>query len=287
MAVNHRDAEYSVECLQVLLQQERIAQRTTLSLSSDNISYEAVEVFGGFLRETPCRLQATHLLFLPRRQFRRLLESLHTNRSVKELCIQGLQDNEAALWIADLLRHKTDFMDIGFYHCCFPFTQIFPQLHGQSNLKDPALYSCRINTDELFLFHDPETAQLFVDNILPSSTLEKLWITDCGDITENRPLMTVIHQNTSIVRLLFDGHAFLTTITKRYICLGHVHVMLGTRTTTTLPGAATVGDVIVVPTIPPPCGLWPTVLATVGQGNQGATLVFTILRDRLATWMAP
>jgi hypothetical protein len=75
---------------------------------------QAIEIFGCFLRETPCCLLLQAALWIldwgcvPQQQIRRLLEALHTNRSVKELHLHHL-DNVDASWIADLLQHKTDF----------------------------------------------------------------------------------------------------------------------------------------------------------------------------------
>jgi hypothetical protein len=97
--VEQRDAQFTVECLQLLLQQERIAERATFCLYNHHISDAAMDVFCGFLRETsPCHLQSLGLAsnLLPR-QFRRLLEALHTNRSVKELHIHGLHDDVRSL----------------------------------------------------------------------------------------------------------------------------------------------------------------------------------------------
>jgi hypothetical protein len=136
MTVHQRDDEYIVECLRVLLQQERIAQRTTLSLENGDISDAAINIFAGFLRETtpPCRLRCLDLWSLPDQQARRLLEALHTNRYVKELCIFNLKNNEGALWIADLLRHKTDIVTLEFRRCRFSLARILPFLHGQTAL---------------------------------------------------------------------------------------------------------------------------------------------------------
>jgi hypothetical protein len=91
---------------------------------------------------------------------------------------------------------------------------------------------------------------------------------------------------------------FIDSILRRNKYLGLVRGLLGTRATTTplllpttsmttLPttSGSTAGE---EPSIPPPCGLWANGLATVGrQDSHGATPVFTILSDRLATWIEP
>jgi hypothetical protein len=116
-------AQYIVECHQVLLQQERIAQRMMLNVENvDDISDKAIDIYTSFLRETtpPCRLlQSLYLWNLPPRQASCLLKVWHTNRSVKTPYMNNFQENDAALWIAALLRHKADFTDIGFSGCVF------------------------------------------------------------------------------------------------------------------------------------------------------------------------
>jgi hypothetical protein len=310
--VSQRDAEYIVECVRLLLV---VVQAMALSLDDYEISDEAIEVFGRFLSETS-QLHTLFLWELPPRQIRRLLDSLHTNRSVKKLFVRKLQDNEGALWFADLLRRKTNFTELRLYHCRFPFTQILPLLRGQPNLKALAFVDgccSSSNYDRLLLFNDPEFTQLFVDNLLlsPSTTLKGLWVEDCGMLVHSRPLtnrpsMAGFHKNTTLIELR-GGHddttsLFIEPILRRNRYLGYVHDMLGTRMTTMLPTSsfpavtsltlppAIAGKkkIVIAPTIPPPCdSLWATVLAKVGQGTQGATPVFTILHDRLATWMEP
>jgi hypothetical protein len=54
MEVNLRDAEYIVEYYRILLQQEKISERTKLCFCSNDISDEAIDVFCGFLRDPPC-----------------------------------------------------------------------------------------------------------------------------------------------------------------------------------------------------------------------------------------
>jgi hypothetical protein len=65
--------------------------------------------------------------------------------------------------------------------------------------------------------------------------------------------------------------------------LSHVNVMLETTTSSTLHHEAAIAP----PSIPPPGSLWSTVLSKVGHGPQGASPVYTILCDRLATWIPP
>jgi hypothetical protein len=80
--IYHRDAEYIVECMCMLLQDETFARRMVLLLDNDGFSDAAIAVFCGFLRLTTCHFRALWLRDLPPRQTRRLLEALHTNRSV-------------------------------------------------------------------------------------------------------------------------------------------------------------------------------------------------------------
>jgi hypothetical protein len=136
MAVSQRDAEYIMECLRILLQDETsINQATSLSLDDCNISDETIEVFGQFLSETSSSpFRVLYVWKLPPGQVRRLLAALHTNTSVKQLCICMLRDDIGASWIADLLRHKTDFRHLHLDQCRFPVTNILPVLRGQPNL---------------------------------------------------------------------------------------------------------------------------------------------------------
>jgi hypothetical protein len=119
-----------------------------------------------------------------------------------------------------------------------------------------------------------------LDNLLlsPSTTLTTL-ILQTGESLENRLLMMSIHKNTSLVTIWanndYEMQQVINSILKRNRYLGCVHGMLGTRTAD------------IAPTIPPSCGLWGAVLAKVGQGTQGASPVFAIFRNRLATWMEP
>jgi hypothetical protein len=63
MAVSQRDAEYIVECLRILLQDETsIDQTMALSLDDGEISDEAIAVFARFLHEAAqCLLHALYL----------------------------------------------------------------------------------------------------------------------------------------------------------------------------------------------------------------------------------
>jgi hypothetical protein len=276
MGIDQRNAEYIVECMRILLQHEMIAGKTMLFLDRVEISDEAIAVFGQFLRETPCPLRALGLWDdLPPRQVHRLLEALHTNRSVKELRIFNLQqDDDAASRIADLLRHKTDSTVLDLRSCRLSFAQIFPLLRGQPHLKTLMFCICRTNSNGSLLFNDPECTQLFVDNVLlsPPPTLQTLYFHGCVASVHNQPLMAGLHKNTTITRGDYGD------ILQRNVYLGHVHGMLGTtRTPTPLAAVGAAGNVIVAaPTIPPPCGLWATVMAKVGHGTHGATPVFTI-----------
>jgi hypothetical protein len=297
MTVHQRDAEYIVECMRILQHTEI----NSLLFSDGNISDEAVDVFGGFLRQTLCPVRVLWLWNLPPRQFRRFLEALHTNRSVKELCISSLKGDEGASWIADLLRYKRNFTDIYLSVCCFPFTQIFPLLRGQSALTGLTLNGCSISnsSNAICLFNDSESTQLLIDNILlpPSPSVATLKLFDLrqgwGVSMENRPLMAALHKNTTIVKFQTapdeEIRRFLAPIALRNIHLAHINAMLGSTSSEghSLREHATAQQSNSSTTIPPPTELWPTVLAKVGQGSQGATPVFVILCNRLATWIEP
>jgi hypothetical protein len=67
-------------------------------------------------------LKALHVRNMQSRHFRRLLEAMHTNTSIKELHIfiygdgmQALCGADGGMWIATLLCHKTDFVDLTFH----------------------------------------------------------------------------------------------------------------------------------------------------------------------------
>jgi hypothetical protein len=289
MTVHYRDAQYIVECMRILLQQERIAQKSILYLLNDGISDEAIDVFVGFLRDTPCQLHTLDWWNLPPQQVRRLLEALHTNRSVKKLVIGNLQSNDAAFWITDLLRHKKDFTEFQFGLCRFPFTQILPLLGGQPNLRSLAF-------SDLSLFDDPESTQLFVDNVLfsPYTTLKTLYFQNGGVSLKNQPLMAAFHKNTTLLELSSQFYTsfglFIAPILRRNRNLELVHDMLGTTSASTEqtppPCSSSSSSSI---TVPPPCGIWPAVMAKVGQDYKslGATPVLVILCNRLATWITP
>jgi hypothetical protein len=298
MAVRQRDAAYIVECLQVLLHtHEGIAQSAILSLDDDEISDEAIDIFCGYpLRHTPCHLPVLWLWDLPYQQVHRLLTALHTNRSVKNTTIYRLQESKGALWIAELLCHKADFSMLHVLDCCFPFKKILPLLsNGQPSLKSRSFEDCRISSD-ILMFNDQDSSQLFVDNVLltPSTILQKLLVANCGVSADNRPLMAGFHKNTTLVEVETDHNddatrLFMDPILQRNVFMGFVHEVLGTTRPTTFLDGVVGEDIDIAPTntLPPPCSLWPTVLAKVGQGTQGASPVFTILQDRLVTWIPP
>lgn len=202
MAVNRRGAEYIVECLGVHLQEQHISEATALAFSRDEISDEAIDVFGGFLRETttPCQhLVHLYMAHLPPLQFRRLLAALRSNTSVKVIVIIGLgQDEGAASWVADLLRHKSDnSTDFYLYDCGFSLTQVIPLVqHGQQpqHLRREVGFR-EFHVGDHLLFNDPESTRLLIDNnflLTPSTTLTQIQMLDCGIPTNNRPLMTGI-----------------------------------------------------------------------------------------------
>jgi hypothetical protein len=312
MAVSRRDAEYIVECLRLIL----VAHPgMVLCLAYGEISDLAIGVFGRFLRETHCHLHDIWSWNLPDQQTRRLLAALHTNRSVKKLCIYKLLDNEGASWSANLLLHKTDiaYLHFHFQLCRFPLKQILPLLRGQPHLKKLIFINSNDDPvdpegddddddddesldDDLLLFNDPEFTQLFVDNVLlrPPRTLKTLCLDSCGVSLENQPLMAGFHKNTTIVELSSEHDAairrYIDPIMRRNRYLEHGHGLLGRTTTpSTFPPTAAGLDeraAIVAPTTP--LGLWATVLEKVGRNDtQGSSPVFTILCNRLATWIPP
>jgi hypothetical protein len=135
-----------------------------------------------------------------------------------------------------------------------------------------------------------------VDHILlsPTTAIKKLSLQSCGVSVRNRPLMAGIHKNTSLFQL-WGGDAtsrlFIDSILQPNVYLGHVHSILRSTASTFPATRAVVGENVAVvqpTTIPPPCNLWATVMAKVGQGTtQGSCPVFTILQDQLATLIPP
>jgi hypothetical protein len=122
---------------------------------------------------------------VPPQQIRRLLEALRENTSVNVLCICELQYHEGAFWIADMLRRKTKFVTIHLYKTRFALTHILPFLlsKGQPHhLKALGLCDCRIKNNGLLQFEDPESTQLFVDNVLmsPSTAITSLYLFSRG-----------------------------------------------------------------------------------------------------------
>jgi hypothetical protein len=208
MTANPRDAEYMVECLRMILQEESGAERLTLCLESDGISgAAAIDIVRGFLHETTtpsCLLQSLSLCGLCRlgkcADYWQICAP--TDPSIKRFCIYSLQDHQGALWIADLLHHKTRFYRILHLRMpLFPFTQILPCLRGQPHLQELKLAFCCIR-NHFSLFHDPECTQLFVDNVLlaPSANnLKRLLVVDCGMTMDNQPLLTGLLKNISLL----------------------------------------------------------------------------------------
>jgi hypothetical protein len=206
---------------------------------------------------------------MPPQQIRRMLAALHTNRSVKELNIFNLMYNDGASWVADLLRHKTDFTDFHLTSCSFQlFTQILPLLRGQRNLPTVRFSGCRSGNggvNDILLFDDPEYTQLFVNNVLlsPFTSIKTLFLNYCGASVHNRQLMEDIRKNTTIVKLLTIDERTdrsIAPILQRNVFLNHANGMLmGTTTSTSTTTEQT------PPTHPPPCGLWPAVIAKVGR----------------------
>jgi hypothetical protein len=69
--------------------------KTTLALTC--ISNEALGVFCGFLQEAPGHLRSLFLGDLTRQHLRRLIEALHSNSSVEELSMDGLEENDGTI----------------------------------------------------------------------------------------------------------------------------------------------------------------------------------------------
>jgi hypothetical protein len=109
---NRRDAEYMVECLRVLLPMEIInpQKQTALYFAGDGISNETCAVICNFLQQPDAHLTTFLLGHLPPEQYRRVLESLHNNPSVKELHLSFIDGVNGGLPVSEMLRHKTDLV---------------------------------------------------------------------------------------------------------------------------------------------------------------------------------
>jgi hypothetical protein len=125
--VDRRDAEYMVECLRVVLPMEIIIpqKQTALCLEGSSISREAFAVICNFLQQPDAHLTTFILGHLPPEQYRRVLESLHNNASVKELHLHSDNSHiDGGLPVSEMLRNKTDLVILRFdFGCepCFPY----------------------------------------------------------------------------------------------------------------------------------------------------------------------
>jgi hypothetical protein len=113
------------------------------------------------------------------------------------------------------------------------------------------------------------------------------------DAQQQNNLMTAFRQNVSIVKIADQSHTRfsddprLGPILTRNQQLVQLDSMLGTTTTTegtNASNATTTSTAAMAPSTPRD-GLWALVLAKVGQGSDGGSPVFKILRNRLATWI--
>lgn len=143
--ISRRDAVYIVDCLREFLPQ--LNSGTLLLLGEDEISDQAIDVFCGFLNED-LLLPGLCLWNLPRTQFRRLLEALHPNTSVRYLCIGLVDGNEGGLSIADLLTHKSNLTHVRLAGCHFPISLILPDLRrGHLHLGKLQISSCAMDDE--------------------------------------------------------------------------------------------------------------------------------------------
>jgi hypothetical protein len=89
-----------------------------LWLGDVELTDEAVEVLCSCLQHTTVALFGLTLYTsLPFEQLRRLLQALHTNKSVKRLSIHDVEienDSEFGTCVTELLQHKTDFTELFF-----------------------------------------------------------------------------------------------------------------------------------------------------------------------------
>jgi Leucine Rich repeat len=156
-----RDAEYIVQCLRAVLPLEssrRNAQEKAvqLFLNGNGTPDEALAVFCDFLQQPQ---QPNNCFFslrlgqMPPLQFRRLLESLRHNTSVKELALHSLREDDVALCGTEVLQHKTDFIALRLWNCRFRIADIPLLLRRElTHLQTLAVESCAIGDEELLLF---------------------------------------------------------------------------------------------------------------------------------------
>ena len=162
-------------------------------------------------------------------------------------------------------------------------------MRGQRKLQKLQLFWCRDTRSGLLLFDDPEITQLFIDNVLlsPSTAIKNLMLDSCGATSENQPLMAGFHKNTTLLECSDDDTAFRRfndAILRRNKHLVQIKAMLGTSLDDDSSSSSREHPTAnSTTTISPPTGLWPTVLAMVGECRQGATPVYSILCNRLAT----
>jgi hypothetical protein len=151
------------------------------------------------------------------------LEALHTNRSVtisSPAILKKLKEFHGKPTCCVTKKTLQDFFCSTVCHV--PIAPILPLLNnaGQPNLKELGLDQCCNNSNGLLLFQDPESTQLFVDNVLvsPSTAIKKLYLSSCGLSLENQPLMAGFHKNTTIVEMMSYRDALQSVFSSTPFC---------------------------------------------------------------------
>jgi hypothetical protein len=226
-----RDAEYIVQHLQAVLfivprpeeEEEKedgivipndARPRKTLVLSflftRGSLTDEAITVFCTFLQSAANNNNnnnAQHSLQvrlsgiakdLPHLQLRRLLKALHTNTFVKELEIFDCNDDDVCGWISNMLKHKTDLVDLSFA-VCKPrrdslIALLVPGLGHQphAQLYNLEFRNCAIGDDDVHLLLETIRQGYFpwlesvhlVRNCIKSAGLR--WLAELGPVALRR-----------------------------------------------------------------------------------------------------
>jgi Ran GTPase-activating protein (RanGAP) involved in mRNA processing and transport len=134
-------------------------------------------------------VMALELDDLPEQQVRRLMQSLHTNTSVKEvdLCCPCIPESRGlgffGLWIGTLLQQRNDLTSLRFRYCTFRIEDILPGLcRRHAHLQTLGLGSCDMEDEGLRMILEAlrdgdcpvmKDLQLY-DNILTSVGLRSL-----------------------------------------------------------------------------------------------------------------
>jgi hypothetical protein len=148
---------------------------------------------------------------LPQQQFRRLLESLHTNTSIKELQICHVQDDEELSWISNLLQRKTDFTYLRFWDCRIANIALLLS-HGFTQLRKLESVVCAIGAEGVRLILEAirdgdfpvlEDLGLQLHNDITATGLH--WLAVLGPLALRRPseslISVTIHTCLMILRL--------------------------------------------------------------------------------------